>query len=287
LYLNSSGKVGIGTNAPLQKLSVAGSLKVTDTALFSSYMGIGTASPGALLDVNGSLLVNATSFQAYSGTMPKMEIHNTSITNTDVDGGTLTLYGTTTAAQDKGSALALGGAYDGTILATGARIRGAKENATPHDFSFYLGFDTRSNGGPLTEKMRIDNAGNVGIGTTTPGAKLEVDTVGGIVAPVIKIVDGNQGAGKVLTSNAVGLATWATPTAIREVADEPTPTAAQTDFTLSQTPSVNSKVKMYINGIRLSNTAYSNTGAALTYIPANNGGYALLITDRVQFDYYY
>jgi len=47
-------------------------------------------------------------------------------------------------------------------------------------------------------------AGNVGINTTGPGAKLEV-------AGQIKITGGTPGAGKVLTSDASGLATWTTP----------------------------------------------------------------------------
>jgi hypothetical protein len=74
---------------------------------------------------------------------------------------------------------------------------------------------------------------------------------------------------------------------VREVADEFTATAAQTSFTLTQTPSANSKVKMYINGVRISNTAYTKTGNALTYVPANNGSYVLVAGDRIQFDYYY
>ena len=53
------------------------------------------------------------------------------------------------------------------------------------------------------EKMRIDTLGNVGIGTNTPGAKLEV-------AGQVKITGGTPGAGKVLTSDADGLATWQT-----------------------------------------------------------------------------
>lgn len=52
--------------------------------------------------------------------------------------------------------------------------------------------------------MTIDNTGNVGVGTTTPGAKLEV-------AGQVKITGGAPGAGKVLTSDASGLATWTTP----------------------------------------------------------------------------
>jgi len=47
-------------------------------------------------------------------------------------------------------------------------------------------------------------AQNVGIGTTTPVAKLDV--MGNI-----KITDGSQGAGKVLTSDAAGLASWQLP----------------------------------------------------------------------------
>ncbi len=81
--------------------------------------------------------------------------------------------------------------------------------------------------------------------------------------------------------------TWKQFTAVREVADEFTATTSQTSFTLSQDPSANSKVKMYINGVRISNTAYSNTGTALTYVPANNGSYALVTGDRIQLDYYY
>lgn len=48
-------------------------------------------------------------------------------------------------------------------------------------------------------------AQNVGIGTTTPAAKLHV--VGNVA-----IEDGTQGAGKVLTSDAAGIASWQLPT---------------------------------------------------------------------------
>ncbi|PKQ45220.1 hypothetical protein, partial [Confluentibacter flavum] len=73
---------------------------------------------------------------------------------------------------------------------------------------------------------------------------------------------------------------------VREVADEFTATASQTSFALTQTPSSNSKVKMYVNGIRISNTAYSVSGNTLTYNPDNNGG-PLAVGDRIQMDFYY
>jgi len=51
----------------------------------------------------------------------------------------------------------------------------------------------------------IVDKGNVGIGTTGPGAKLDVNGQ-------IKIQGGSPGTGKVLTSDAAGLASWQTMT---------------------------------------------------------------------------
>lgn len=60
--------------------------------------------------------------------------------------------------------------------------------------------------GVISETV-ITQDGNVGINTTNPGAKLEVNGASGTT---IKIVDGNQGAGKVLTSDANGQGSWQT-----------------------------------------------------------------------------
>ena len=57
----------------------------------------------------------------------------------------------------------------------------------------------------MCNSIIYDNGTNIGIGTITPGAKLEVNGQ-------IKITGGAPGAGKVLTSDALGLSTWATPT---------------------------------------------------------------------------
>jgi hypothetical protein len=59
----------------------------------------------------------------------------------------------------------------------------------------------RTNG---TQKMVVTTGGNVGIGIATPAAKLDVNGT-------VKIADGTQGAGKVLTSDMNGLASWQTP----------------------------------------------------------------------------
>jgi hypothetical protein len=52
-------------------------------------------------------------------------------------------------------------------------------------------------------RLTIDASGNVGIGTTSPSAKLHLDGT-------FRLVDGNQSNGKVLTSDANGVATWQT-----------------------------------------------------------------------------
>lgn len=61
-------------------------------------------------------------------------------------------------------------------------------------------------GTALGNSSIYDN-GNVGIGVTSPGAKLEI-------AGQIKITGGTPGAGKVLTSDAAGLASWQAPGAM-------------------------------------------------------------------------
>ncbi|MFA6526021.1 MAG: dockerin type I domain-containing protein [Candidatus Buchananbacteria bacterium] len=60
-------------------------------------------------------------------------------------------------------------------------------------------------GTAVNPRLTILAAGNVGIGTVTPSAAAKLE-----VAGQIKITGGTPGAGKVLTSDATGLATWAT-----------------------------------------------------------------------------
>jgi len=74
----------------------------------------------------------------------------------------------------------------------------------------------------------------------------------------------------------------------RSWTDQPVSVSAnQTTFTLTYAPTASSKIWMFINGVRTDNNAYSFSGTTVTYVPANNGGYAITVSDRVQFDYTY
>lgn len=81
----------------------------------------------------------------------------------------------------------------------------------PAGFYYYDGTDWQAFGGgggnwtlQDSDLYATDTNWNVGIGTTSPGAKLEV-------AGQVKITGGSPGANKVLTSDANGLARWETP----------------------------------------------------------------------------
>lgn len=54
-------------------------------------------------------------------------------------------------------------------------IRSGKTNGTSGDYGAYMAFNTRTNGSLEAERMRIDNLGNVGIGTTTISYTLQVN----------------------------------------------------------------------------------------------------------------
>jgi len=77
------------------------------------------------------------------------------------------------------------------------------------------------------------------------------------------------------------------PSIARETTDEFLAVTGQTTFTLKHIPSETSNLKMYINGVRISNSACSNSGTTLTYVPAINGTYFLIAGDRIQVDYSY
>lgn len=138
-------------------------------------------------------------------------------------------------------------------------------------------------GSSLQTGSIYDYDGWIGIGTDDPESELHVN---GVITDLIGNSNNWNDAyswGNHADANYVTLSYLA---ALSDIADEFTATASQTEFTLSEMPADNSKVKMYINGLRISNSAYSYAGNNLTYNPVNNNNYVLSDGDRIQFDYY-
>ncbi|MEI7621477.1 MAG: tail fiber domain-containing protein [Candidatus Moraniibacteriota bacterium] len=115
-------------------------------------VGIGTTAPGSKLHVQGTAW-------AISGTAK----------------ATVLIDDTTSFATGVGGAITFRGKYNtaGDYVA-GGYIQTQKANATDGNDSFDLALGTRPNGSGVAEVMRLSSNGNVGIGTTGPGYKLEV-----------------------------------------------------------------------------------------------------------------
>ena len=97
----------------------------------------------------------------------------------------LLLFDTTSYATGAGGGVSFGGYYDNTNseIYTYGYVKGGKENSTNGNFSGYVSFGTRvQDCGSAVERMRITSDGNVGIGITNPGAKLQVKTSVGVGA---------------------------------------------------------------------------------------------------------
>lgn len=157
--------------------------------------------------------------------------------------------------------------------------------------STFLGNSASAGNGTIDNATAIGNGASVDASNTIQLGNTSVTNVktsGTITAGTITYPKIDGTSGQALITNGSGTLGWgAAGTIVREVTDEVTASSSQASFTLTQTPSANSKVKMFVNGIRISNTAYSYTGAALTYNATNNGNYAFSSGDRIQFDYFY
>jgi hypothetical protein len=97
----------------------------------------------------------------------------------------------TTATAGVGGSISFEGNYtSGGARAAWAAIAGTKENATDGNYAGSLKFYTRPNGNSSQLAMTIDSSQRVGIGTTSPGAALEINAAAATSPFIAKINTG-------------------------------------------------------------------------------------------------
>ena len=157
------------------------------TIFNNTNVGIGTTSPSRKLQVIGT--DGVAKFY-----------YNSSFTNAQYSVVDIGMMTSGTAANGFGPKITFrmgGNGYDGYTAGSIGTIRNGADNT--HNLNF-----ATSNGGSITTKMTITNTGNVGIGTTSPSEKLDVN--GTVNLTNLKIATAQGSDGQVLTSTGSGIA---------------------------------------------------------------------------------
>ena len=198
----TNGNIFVGSISNIAAgVPMSGDATVTNTGLLT--VGTGAITSAKILDgtiadadISGSAAIAGTKIN------PNFGNQNIGSTGTMDVNGPQSQFQLTNALNGPGLT-AVAGIFTGkSSQGPQLRFQGAVGGATFWD----IGQDATGNftfENTDTPTLQINNSGNVGIGTTAPIAKLDI-------AGNIKITDGTQGVGKVLTSDATGLATWQT-----------------------------------------------------------------------------
>jgi hypothetical protein len=204
MRIASTGSVGIGTTTPDSKLDVTGGDITVNTAgtgfMNFKYGAVGSETSRGSITTDGiDLKVNATAdlLLLPSG---NVGIGTTSpATILDLDDGTLSdirIRGNATTDVRFAGIAFYNTAGSDTVAAVNVDRDGANDAGA-------LTFDTQPAGGGNTERMRITSAGNIGIGTNNPSAKLDVS--GNVKAETLIATDLNDGYVPYSKSGTLGL----------------------------------------------------------------------------------
>jgi hypothetical protein len=173
MRIDSSGKVGIGTTSPTEKLQIVDSANDVHVRIGSGNAGINPT-----LRFHGKNTADTTNVYADIRVNPDNQTLGFSGTGTsggsiEQDALVIDSSGNVGIGVSPSRKLSVNGAADfgnGTIeTIISFSDRGIFGTQSNHDL------EIRTNG---TERMRITASGNVGIGTTNPGAKLHVSDTG-------------------------------------------------------------------------------------------------------------
>ncbi len=164
----------------------------------SGNVGIGTTSPAYKLQVNNNATVGIGA-SSLSGISPILYLDNGNTAN-----GSVTIKSHNVGSGNVIGAYRMAVSPDGTNYSWAGMAALEDANANAATLAFYTSAGNAS-GASSTERMRIDSAGNVGIGTSSPVSRLEVNSGSG-TAPVLSVYATNPtfGAGDALGTISFG-----------------------------------------------------------------------------------